>query len=46
MTPEEEEEERKQKAFEDKAGCFIWEAIGCAVPAVFLPVLIAGIWWM
>ena len=45
MTAEEEEEERKQKSFEEKAGCFIWEAIGCAVPTALLPLLLLGVWW-
>ena len=46
MTPGEEEEERKQEAFGEKAGCFIWEAIGCAIPSVLLPLLLVGVWWM
>ena len=45
MTPEEEEEERKQKAFEEKAGCFLWEMFGCAGGAL-IPLLLVGIWWM
>ena len=42
---EEEEEERNQEAFEDRAGCFLGEAIGCAGGAL-IPFLLVGLWWM